>query len=565
MSTEIVKSEIKRFLSSSDAEVLCIKGKWGVGKTFAWMQYLGESESRNKLGLDKYAYVSLFGLNDLEALRYAIFESTVATGQFRSGPDIISLRAMLERAGNLGRKSRPLVAPILNAIGISDAGEALSRAAFLSVRKQIVCLDDLERRGSSLDIRDVLGLASMLKEQRHCKVILLLNDERLKNDDRGELERLLEKVVDVSLMFEPTPDEAVEIAFSIENPVNQKIRPKILKLGITNIRVIKKIERLASRVTELLSTFRVEVLDQGVHAAALGGWSVLQPDNAPPIDFLVRYNSLLSAMREKKDEEPEDERKWKEVIERYGWSHCDELDLAIFDGVAAGYFNEERISQAAEKVQAGFENSKENSSFSKAWRLYHDSFVVDDECILDALYEGAKESMHTISPLSLNGTATLMREFDRGDQADELIRLYLAQPLLGKDQLEEDLRMWGVEPIDLALSSGFENLKNDFVDTRDPGDVLIAMVSNRGWNEADIVLLSKQSAQDFEKIFESIEGPNLSSVVKFALSLGGHDGPNHKLVGTAVTKALQSIAAKSPLRKRRVASYGVAVDEQKHT
>ena len=132
MSTEIVKSEIKRFLASSDAEVLCIKGKWGVGKTFAWMQYLGEAESSKKLGLDRYAYVSLFGLNDLESLRYAIFESTVATGQFLSSPDISSFRAMLERAGNFGRKARPLFAPLFNAMGISDTGEALSRAAFLS-------------------------------------------------------------------------------------------------------------------------------------------------------------------------------------------------------------------------------------------------------------------------------------------------------------------------------------------------------------------------------------------------------------------------------------------------
>jgi Cdc6-like AAA superfamily ATPase len=82
MSTKIVEGEIKRFLAGSDAEVLCIKGKWGVGKTFAWMQYLREAEKHDRLSLTKYAYVSLFGLNDLEALRYAIFESTVETGQF---------------------------------------------------------------------------------------------------------------------------------------------------------------------------------------------------------------------------------------------------------------------------------------------------------------------------------------------------------------------------------------------------------------------------------------------------------------------------------------------------
>jgi hypothetical protein len=560
VSTEIVKFEIKRFLASSDAEVLCIKGKWGVGKTFAWMQYLHEAESSKELGLDKYAYVSLFGLNNLDALRYAIFEGTVSKGQFAANPDFDTLSSAIKRAKNSTKKGFPVISVLANKFGGSGAGEALARATFFSVKKQFICIDDLERAGSSLKIRDVLGLASMLKEQRHCKVILLLNDEQLKDEDKAELQRQLEKVVDVSLVFEPSPEEAVEIAFSKETRVNQKLKPRIVKLGITNIRVIKKIERLADRMAQLLSTFRKEVSDRGIHATVLGGWSVLEPDIAVPIEFLKRHNSLLSAMRAKQDEEPENERAWKEVIESYGWAHCDELDLAIFDGVAVGYFNEAKILEAANKVQAAFDNSKENSPFFKAWRLYHDSFLIDDEPVLDALYDGAKKSMSAVSPLSLNGTIVLMREFGRDDQADELISLYLAQPQLNAARLDEDLTMWGTEPIDSTLLAGFEKLKTDFVDTRDPCDVLTAMVTNRGWNEADIVLLGKQSAEDFEKIFESIEGPILSSVVKFAISLGGHEGPNHKLVGTAVTKALQLIATKSPLRKRRIASYGVAVN-----
>jgi hypothetical protein len=549
-----------RFLASSDAEVLCIKGKWGVGKTFAWMQYLREAESSKELGLDKYAYVSLFGLNNLDALRYAIFESTVPKGQLAANPDFGTLSSSIKRAKNSAKKGFPFISALANKFGGSGAGEALARATFFSVKKQFICIDDLERAGSSLKIRDILGLASMLKEQRHCKVILLLNDEQLKDEDKAELQRQLEKVVDVSLVFEPSPEEAVEIAFSKETPVNQMLKPRIVKLGITNIRVIKKIERLADRLAQLLSTFREEVSDQGIHATVLGGWSVLEPDIAVPIEFLKRHNSLLSAMRAKQDEEPENERAWKEVIESYGWAHCDELDLAIFDGVAVGYFNEAKILEVANKVQINFENSKENSTFSKAWRLYHDSFVCDDDRILDALCDGVRESMHTISPLNLNSTTMLIRESGRGDRADELIKLYLAQPQLNRNQLDLDIQMWGAESVDPALSKGFEKLKNDFVDTRDPREVLVAMVTNSGWDEADIVLLGKQSAEDFEKIFESIEGPILSSVVKFALSLSGHEGPNHKLVGTAVTKALQSIATKSPLRKRRIASYGVAVN-----
>jgi hypothetical protein len=32
MSLKLIEEELVRFLASSDAEVLCLKGKWGVGK-----------------------------------------------------------------------------------------------------------------------------------------------------------------------------------------------------------------------------------------------------------------------------------------------------------------------------------------------------------------------------------------------------------------------------------------------------------------------------------------------------------------------------------------------------
>jgi hypothetical protein len=137
----------------------------------------------------------------------------------------------------------------------------------------------------------------------------------------------------------------------------------------------------------------------------------------------------------------------------------------------------------------------------------------------------------------------------------------MAQSQLNANRLDQELTMWGAETVDPALSAAFECAKAGLVDTRNARDVLIAMVTNRGWDEADMVLLGKQTPDDFEKIFESIEGQILPSVVKYAVSLGGDDGENQKLVGRAATDALRRIAAKSPMRKRRVASYGVTTDE----
>ena len=36
MTLALVRNELNRFLRSPDAEVLALRGKWGVGKTYSW-------------------------------------------------------------------------------------------------------------------------------------------------------------------------------------------------------------------------------------------------------------------------------------------------------------------------------------------------------------------------------------------------------------------------------------------------------------------------------------------------------------------------------------------------
>ena len=81
MSVKWVKVEIDRFLAKAEPEVLCISGKWGVGKTYTWNYYLKEAKQARRITLEKYAYVSLFGLKNLEDLRFAIFDETKATDE----------------------------------------------------------------------------------------------------------------------------------------------------------------------------------------------------------------------------------------------------------------------------------------------------------------------------------------------------------------------------------------------------------------------------------------------------------------------------------------------------
>ena len=53
----------------------------------------------------------------------------------------------------------------------------------LIANAQLICIDDLDRKGEKLRVEDVLGLVSFLREERKCKVALLLNEEQLQGKD----------------------------------------------------------------------------------------------------------------------------------------------------------------------------------------------------------------------------------------------------------------------------------------------------------------------------------------------------------------------------------------------
>src|SRR4051812_28368189 len=88
MSVKLVETEIRRFLSSEQPEVICISGKWGVGKTFAWNRFLRDAQGAKDLKLKKYSYVSLFGLSSLEEFKHADFENSLQRSEVGLKPNL---------------------------------------------------------------------------------------------------------------------------------------------------------------------------------------------------------------------------------------------------------------------------------------------------------------------------------------------------------------------------------------------------------------------------------------------------------------------------------------------
>lgn len=544
MSIKLVKVEIKRFLKSSEPEVLCIKGKWGVGKTFTWNGYLKQAQLDKNIGLSNYSYVSLFGKNSIEELKYAIFENTY--GLYKpSGMSIF-------------RKGNKLINYLPDIKGFKNVLPDKS-VFFSAVRNQLICIDDLERAGEDITIKNVLGLVSLLKEQRKCKVILLLNDEVLKDTNKDDFKTHLEKVIDVEMNFIPTPSEAVEIAVDKSISFYEKFSDICIKLGLTNIRVIRKIQKLAKELEKLLLSHDRRVFESALTSIIIFGWILYQKDDLiPSIEFIKKY-SFFNLDKE----EPEKEKNWRSLIFSINFINFDDFDELLLESMNRGYFNPEEIESKLKEADAKLSLDDKTNSFHNAWGKYRDSFDNNEAEVLNEIFVSFKNNVQSISPTNADHTIQLLRKFNRDVEADELINFYMENRKEKREFYDPNYSHF-IDIKDSVFLTAFQNKLASFKDTRTPKEILIGMVKNSGWNAEDTNTLSQLSSDDYYNLFKQEKGDNLHIITSQALKLGHYTDADEKMkkITKEAEKALIKIAKESKINEERVKGLGVVIGSE---
>jgi hypothetical protein len=557
MSIKEIRTQIDKFLISDTPEVIAIKGVWGVGKTYSWNKFLNEAKENNKISLDKYSYVSLFGINSLEAFKNAIFENLVSKEMIGVEASIATFSenafGLIEK---MGRK--PILdifrgTPILK--GFTPTIESL---AFLYLNNSLICIDDLERKGESLKIKDVLGLISLLKEQKKCKIVLLLNDGE---EGLGDYIKYREKVIDTELMFAPTATECASIAYEDGGYVYETLIELTKKLNIKNIRVLKKIERLINLAMPYLEGYEQEITYQFIHSLTLFSFCYYgESVGAPTLDFVTNLGYTFWGIGDDKDESVEIKR-WKTILGEYGYQHTDELDLVLAEAVRTGYFVEDTLKQEATKKNDQIIASKSEGSFSDAWCSYHDSFADNKEEVINTLYESFKLNAKNITPLNLNGTVTLFRELGETEKASELIDFYIT--LRGEEKqlfnVEENNFFGDIR--DEEIIKKFKEKYSNTVSTESVEQVLERIASKDGWNQKDEVILANTTADEYYRLFKSKTGPQLSSYIHKCLQFGqfANSDEQQMQIANRAKEALLKIANESEINRLRVKKYGVQV------
>lgn len=555
MSAGLVQPEIKRFLESPDPEILCVKGAWGAGKTYAWNKFAKEIGKTLVTPWKFYSYCSLFGVNTVDELKQSIFENLETMESFlASAPITLREKQKVFSALNKSALSggQKLLSALLERIGGKAAGDLVRYTTFWLVRDQVVVVDDVERKGDKLAIEEVLGLLSFLKEQRRCKCVLILNAEKL-GDAKTAFDRYLEKVVDVSVLFAPTPSECADIVFRQENKIEKRLHELCTLVKLTNIRVLMRVKKVSERIAPVLREKDERVVDQALRTLVLLTWIHFCPDDAPSLSFLSkRSEKRIAAMvrRETVASTPQIE-DWHQLLEELGSNDLTEFDLSLLKGVQDGYFDDAVIAALADKFEEQLRDSDAQRAYHSAWDVFHGSFDDNGDALVSAFVSSIKGAVDFVTPSNFDSSIRLLRGLRYDAQADELISYYV------------DHHSGGVEFFTLTPSHPFdvvkdEKLKKAFADKaaslsaslRSPAEVLDSIGSYRRVPGDDERLLQFDPT-DLVQGFKEIRRSAMVDAVKELLA-NFSVAKNGQTVASNTNVALAAIASESRLNALRV-------------
>lgn len=559
MSIKTVNEVISRILRESAPKVVAIKGAWGCGKTHAWQNLI--ADLRGECHRQEYSYASLFGITSINQLRTTLFANTQAISiNAKSADEYVDPLAI--RIRDFRRSSKQFHDKIKAAIDYLPFGKiatiAIDSVLPFLLKDKVICLDDFERMGNSIEADELLGFISELKEQNNCQVVLIFNEEKLTEAQKKVYQDYREKVIDIELLYAPNVDEAIQIALPEVLPCRAQLAVHIKKLKIRNIRILFKLVELMELIHPAVAHFCQEVLDQLARTLVLLVWLEYGDIDMerPNLAFYQSWNRTLWTIKQKNmaDKCSAQELAWDEFMSNFGISHLDDFDRAIYKVICQGHLEDSKIEQCAHQLNLALTQSGERRAYSQAWNMIHESFDDNEQEAIQSVINATMERIHLISTNELDGTMVFLRQFDRDDVANELLELFIAGHQQHSALFNVDEYRHGLELHDPVLLKRFVEVYADTKSNPSLEEAIRQMDEEEAYTGQNMQLVRQASQADFYKLFKRLNGPRFKARIQIALYQSQQAGND---TTSPAKLALQQIASETRLNAFRTKKFGI--------
>ncbi|CTT55518.1 hypothetical protein QS851_20860 [Escherichia coli] len=557
---ESIESFLKNFLVS-DHRVAVIKGDWGVGKTHYWNSFY----TKHSEGLDfnAYSYVSLFGVNSIGDIKKALYHCATPINEKKYKELILSEtdRTMIRyRNGFWGWLKYNSLSKFLIHFGKNDffgfkTDNLLSSLEYKFVNNYLVCIDDVERKGNSLEVKEIMGVIDELARRKGCKVVLILNEDNLHDETaKKQFLEYREKVIDVEIKYDPTPEKNLRKVFYETDSDFLLLKVLANDLGIKNIRILNKIKTSLVNLRNELSLAEDKVRESFINRLVL--FSVVYYSGVPGVDYALFKESIKNIhvfdymLDDKKDDSVYSFINSLDVIyERAEIAFDDDIDFYLKNGYLS---TESNIRGIIEEKNKQYKEHKALCDVNNVWDIFSDSFKDNESEFISKIKCVINDNLSHIPVAHFIGLIDILNRLEI--DCDSYIEAY-ADAFVSQDDAYTAFRnlyveIFGNEKLGLLIQKKLMDKKPEETNLE---NVLYKIIEGK-FNHSDIAYLNSFSEDDYLKWILSRNQDALDLVRKGLLrfkSMQELTEEQQKITNKAIG-ALTKLASRSSLNKLRV-------------
>ncbi len=114
---------------------------------------------------------------------------------------------------------------------------------------------------------------------------------------------------------------------------------------------------------------------------------------------------------------------------------------------------------------------------------------------------------------------------------------------------------------DPGITKHFDLLKAEYVDERDPKDVLLKISLQESWGPKDIQLLGKLDGASLVDVIDSLQGEHLRDVLKMCGRFFRSNEPDYAAFSANLEDAFRILAGRSQANRVKLALLGIRMEE----
>ncbi len=305
----VLEQYIMKYINKNKnkGNMLAISGMWGGGKTYFWQTRI-EKELENEDDIDKYVYISLYGVDSIKRIEQILsskvqklLDSAKEKLKKKLGNETSDRLELITQYGlkigaDLGKKYFGVDTEEYKNIAMQDMAKEI-----LCNDNILICFDDLERKSSKLPLNDFFGYVNNLSEMYKLTIVIIYNENYLK-DDKNIYEETKEKLISKYIAFNPKIEELFELILQKYKNIENYTFVKNELQDIFVIEIFEKLNLVNARTYEKILNNIFEWLEK---YPDLNNIDIMKSIALSTISF-THYNTSLEFIKNKrirKDEE----------------------------------------------------------------------------------------------------------------------------------------------------------------------------------------------------------------------------------------------------------------------